>query len=70
MTKERMDTEEFAARVAAPLKGDPPAVTGAEAKVLALIAERARRRRLIKLTLWVVVVLGAAALIAPKVLGP
>lgn len=47
--RERMNTEEFAARVAAPLKGEVPLSAGFDARVMRAVAEAAqpwwRRRR-------------------------
>lgn len=47
--RERINTEEFAARVAAPLKGDVPLSAGFDARVMRAVAEAAqpwyRRRR-------------------------
>lgn len=42
MSRERMDTEEFAAMVAAPLKAKVPIGPGFDAKVMAAVAEAAR----------------------------
>lgn len=61
MARERIHTEEFAARVGARLKGEPPTAPGAPAQVLAAVEERARRRRIVRLVFWLACA-GAVAL--------
>jgi hypothetical protein len=63
MARERIHTEEFAARVAAPLKGELPAVPGGPAQVLAAVEERARRRRIVRMVGWVAILLAAAVFV-------
>lgn len=64
MARERIHTEEFAARVAAPLKGELPATPGAPAQVLAAVEARARRRRIVTLVSWAVGLLVVGGAIA------